>query len=162
MAHLVNDGYAMEIMDGDASHLPITWVKAVLKQLKMLHEGKKLFVISVLGIQSTGKSTLLNTMFGLQFNVSAGRCIWGVFLQLLPVDDELHYKLGCNLIVIIDTEGLRAPELQFVGTQAHDNELATFVIGLPDVTIINIYGKTPGDLDDILQTVIHASIRVKK
>ena len=29
MAHLVNDGYAMEIMDGDASHVPITWVKAV-------------------------------------------------------------------------------------------------------------------------------------
>ena len=101
-------------------------------------------------------------MFGLQFNVRVGRCTRGVFLQLLPVDDQLHYKLGCDLIVIIDTEGLRAPELQFVGTQAHDNELATFVIGLADVTIINIYGETPGDLDDILQTAIHAFIRMKK
>ena len=162
VAHLLNDGYPMEIMDGDASHVPITWVLAVLEQLKWLHGSKKLLIISVLGIQSTGKSTLLNTMFGLQFNVSAGRCTRGVFLQLLPVDDQLHQKLNCDLIIIIDTEGLRAPELQFEGTQAHDNELATFVIGLADVTIINIYGETPGDLDDILQTAIHAFIRMKK
>ena len=162
VANLVSDGYPMEIMDGDASHVPITWVKAVLKELKLLHAAKKLFVISVLGIQSTGKSTLLNTMFGLQFNVSAGRCTRGVFLQLLSLDDQLKHRLNCDLIVIIDTEGLRAPELQFDGTQAHDNELATFVIGLADVTIINIYGETPGDLDDILQTAIHAFIRMKK
>ena len=162
VAQLVNDGYAIEIMDGDASHVPIRWVCAVLGQMKILHEGKKLLVISVLGIQSSGKSTLLNTMFGLQFNVSAGRCTRGVFLQLVPVDDLLQHKLGCDLIVIIDTEGLRAPELQSDVTQAHDNELATFVIGLADVTIINIFGETPGDLDDILQTTVHAFIRMKK
>jgi len=161
-ANLIDEGYGMEVMDGDASHVPITWISAVLDELKSLHEHKKLFTISVLGIQSSGKSTLLNTMFGLQFHASAGRCTRGVFLQLLKVDDEAKKKFNCDLIIVIDTEGLRAPELQFEGTQTHDNELATFVIGLADVTIINIYGETPGDLDDILQTAVHAFIRMKK
>ena len=161
-ASLIDEGYGMEVMDGDASHVPITWISAVLDELKSLHEHKKLFTISVLGIQSTGKSTLLNTMFGLQFHASAGRCTRGVFLQLLKVDDEIKKKFKCDLIMVIDTEGLRAPELQFEGTQTHDNELATFVIGLADVTIVNIYGEAPGDLDDILQTAVHAFIRMKK
>ena len=42
--------------------------------------------------------------------------------------------------LIVDTEGLRAPELQVEGVK-HDNELATFVIGLADTTIINIFGE---------------------
>jgi hypothetical protein len=50
--------------------------------------AKNIFVLSVLGIQSSGKSTLLNTMFGLQFAVSAGRCTRGVFIQLIPWPGE--------------------------------------------------------------------------
>ena len=43
----------------------------------------------------------------------------------------------------------------------HDNELATFVIGLANVTVINIYGEVPGDMDDILQTTVYAFLRMK-
>jgi len=38
--------------------------------------------------------------------------------------------------------------------------LATFVIGLANVTLINIFGETPGDMDDILQSTVHAFIRL--
>ncbi|KAI2666506.1 Interferon-induced very large GTPase 1 [Labeo rohita] len=38
---------------------------------------------------STGKSTMLNVMFGLQFAVSAGRCTRGAFMQLVKVSEEL-------------------------------------------------------------------------
>ena len=163
MVEILNQGYPVELMDGDASHIPMTWVSAVLDQLKDFHKAKKLFVISVVGIQSTGKSTLLNTMFGLQFNVSAGRCTRGAFMQLLPVekDGALSQKLLCDYVLIVDTEGLRAPELNSIESILHDNELATFVIGLADVAIINIYGEAPGDLNDILQTAVHAFIRMK-
>ena len=162
VANLISEGYPIELLDGEASHVPITWVSHVLNNLMLLYQGKKIFTISVLGIQSTGKSTLLNTMFGLQFNTSAGRCTKGVFFQLLTVDSELQEKIKCDLILIIDTEGLRAPELQLDGSQTHDNELATFVIGLADVTVINIKGEAPADLNDILQTAVHAFIRMKR
>lgn len=161
VAKLISEGYPMELMDGDASHVPITWISQVLNQLKLIYKDKKIFTISVLGIQSSGKSTLLNTMFGLQFNMSAGRCTKGVFFQLLAADSVLQSRFAYDLILIIDTEGLRAPELQFDGNQMRDNELATFVIGLADVTIINIKGETPAELNDILQTAVHAFIRMK-
>ena len=161
MADILIQGYPVELMDGDASHVPITWVLAILDQLKTFHRKKRLFIISVLGIQSTGKSTLLNTMFGLQFNVSAGRCTRGAFMQLLPVENCDTQKPSCDFVLIVDTEGLRAPELISKDSYLHDNELATFVIGLADVAIINIYGESPGDLNDILQTSVHAFIRMK-
>ena len=162
IADLLSEGYPVELMDGDAAHVPITWVMAVINRLKEQNvEKQSIFVISVLGIQSTGKSTLLNTIFGLRFNVSAGRCTRGAYFQLLSFNSELRKEIGCDHILIVDTEGLRAPELQYKEQQKHDNELATFVTGLADLTIINIYGETPGELTDILQTAVHAFIRMK-
>ncbi len=165
VAQLLIEGYPLELMDGDATHVPIKWVKAVLEQaVQLLESDQKVYVLSVLGLQSTGKSTMLNTTFGLQFKVSAGRCTRGAFMQLLPFDSRLKSITGCSYVLIVDTEGLRAVELE--GTQKqrqeHDNELATFVIGLANMTIVNIYGEAPGDLDDILQTSVHAFLRMNK
>ena len=74
-------------------------------------------------------------------------------MQLLPLDDLLKQKTECSYVLIVDTEGLRAPELDSLQSQKHDNELATFVIGLANVTLINIYGEVPGDMDDILHVL---------
>ena len=120
------------------------------------------FVLSVLGLQSTGKSTMLNTLFGLQFNVSAGRCTRGAFMQLLKLGEDMTSQTKCDYVLVVDTEGLRAPELDPLKTQKHDNELATFVIGLANMTVINIYGEVPGDMDDILQTSVHAFLRMNQ
>lgn len=159
-AELLIDGYPLEVMDGDAAHVPVRWIRAVLTEVGKLLDDPRVYVMSVLGLQSTGKSTMLNTAFGLQFNVSAGRCTRGAFMQLLPVSEEIKQVTNCAYILVVDTEGLRAPELDSQQTQKHDNELATFVIGLANVTLINIYGEVPGDMDDILQTSVHAFLRM--
>jgi hypothetical protein len=159
-AELLIDGYPLEVVDGDAAHVPLKWFTAVFKEAVMILGHPKVFVLSVLGLQSTGKSTMLNTAFGLQFNVSAGRCTRGAFIQLLPLDEELKQATKCSYVLVVDTEGLRAPELDPLKTQKHDNELATFVIGLANMTLINIYGEVPGDMDDILQTSVHAFLRM--
>ena len=90
----------MELMDGDAGGIAINWIKDVLKSLNLIiGESKRLLVVSVLGVQSSGKSTLLNTMFGLNFAVSSGRCTKGIFAQIVPVDhcmlavDEINHSL---------------------------------------------------------------------
>ena len=159
-AELFVDGYPLEIMDGDAAHVPLKWITAVLEETIQMLDDPNIFVLSVLGLQSIGKSTMLNTTFGLHFNVSAGRCTRGAFMQLLPLDNELRTKTNCSYVLIVDTEGLRAPQLDPLKTQNHDNELATFVIGLANMTLINIYGEVPGDMDDILQTSVHAFLRM--
>ena len=149
-------------MDGDAAHVPLQWVMDVLKEARKKLSNPKLFVLSVLGVQSSGKSTMLNTIFGMQFNVSAGRCTRGAFMQLLQLDDDLKKKTKCSYVLIVDTEGLRGPEINAITMQKHDNELATFVIGLANMTLINIYGEITGDMDDILQTSVHAFIRMSE
>ena len=161
-AKLLMNGYPLELMDGDAAHVPIRWVQAILNEVVLLLRDPRVFVLSVLGLQSTGKSTLLNTVFGLQFNFSSGRCTRGAYMQLLPISDDLREEIKCDYILVIDTEGLRAPELDSLQSQKHDNELAAFVIGLANDTIINIYGEVAGDMDDILQTSVHAFIRMRE
>ena len=157
-ARLVLAGYPLEVMDGDAVNMPLRWLKSVLRHIRSIVGKKKLFVVSVLGIQSSGKSTLLNTMFGLQFAVSAARCTRGVFMQVIEVDTS--NDLPFHYVCVIDSEGLRAPEMGKVGHD-HDNELATLVIGIGDVTLINVKGENYCEMRDILQIAVHAFLRMK-
>ncbi|CDQ85994.1 unnamed protein product [Oncorhynchus mykiss] len=163
-AQMLLDGFPIELVDGDASNIPLKWISAVLTQLHTLVDSNsKIRVVTVLGVQSTGKSTLLNTMFGVQFAVSSGRCTRGAFMLLIKVNKELKEELKCDFIMIIDTEGLKSPELaQLDDSHEHDNELATLVIGLSDVTIINIAMENNTEMKDILQIVVHAFIRMKE
>uniref|UniRef100_A0A672KGP6 Interferon-induced very large GTPase 1-like n=1 Tax=Sinocyclocheilus grahami TaxID=75366 RepID=A0A672KGP6_SINGR len=161
-AEMMISGSPLELMDGDASHVPVIWISAVLDQLVQKLGDQRVFVLSVLGIQSSGKSTMLNAMFGLQFAVSAGRCTRGAFMQLVRVSDEMKTQLNFDYILVVDTEGLRAPELAGRSTRDHDNELATFVVGLANLTLINISGENPSEMQDILQIVVQAFMRMKK
>ncbi|XP_044196793.1 interferon-induced very large GTPase 1-like isoform X2 [Thunnus albacares] len=163
-AGLLLDGFPLELVDGDASNIPLRWVSDVLSQLSDLVSPKsKILVVTVLGVQSTGKSTLLNTMFGVQFAVSSGRCTRGAFMLLIRVNEDVKKVLNCDFMVIIDTEGLKSPELaQLDDSHEHDNELATLVVGLSDITIINIAMENSTEMKDILQIVVHAFLRMKE
>ncbi|XP_073692749.1 interferon-induced very large GTPase 1-like [Garra rufa] len=163
-AELMLDGFPLELVDGDASNIPLRWVSDVLQHVNFLVQpNNKIMVVTVLGVQSTGKSTLLNTMFGVQFAVSSGRCTRGAFMQLIRVTEDIKKELGCDYLVIIDTEGLKSPELaKLDDSHEHDNELATLVVGLSDITIINIAMENSTEMKDILQIVVHAFIRMNE
>ncbi|XP_041432673.1 uncharacterized protein LOC108705602 isoform X14 [Xenopus laevis] len=163
-ADLLLRGFPLELIDGDASNIPLQWLQDVLHELDN-KTGKccRMGVITVLGVQSTGKSTLLNTMFGLQFPVSSGRCTRGAFMTLMKVRENFQGELGCEFILVIDTEGLRAPELTSLeNSNEHDNELATLVVGLSDITIVNMAMENTTEMKDILQIVVHAFLRMKE
>ncbi|KAM9339733.1 LOW QUALITY PROTEIN: interferon-induced very large GTPase 1-like [Symphorus nematophorus] len=161
-AELMISGHPMELMDGDAANVPLTWISSLLDEVIKKLGNKRVFVLSVLGVQSSGKSTMLNAMFGLQFAVSAGRCTKGAFMQLVKVSEEMEKDFKFDYILVVDTEGLRAPELAGKATLHHDNELATFVVGLGNMTLINIFGENPAEMQDVLQIVVQAFMRMKK
>ncbi|XP_039455446.1 interferon-induced very large GTPase 1-like, partial [Oreochromis aureus] len=160
-AELLLDGFPLELVDGDASNIPLRWVSDVLSQLSdLVSPNRKILVVTVLGVQSTGKSTLLNTMFGVQFAVSSGRCTRGAFMLLIKINEDMKKILNCDFMLIIDTEGLKSPELaQLDNSYEHDNELATLVVGLSDVTIVNIAMENSTEMKDIL---VHAFLRMKE
>ncbi|XP_057201334.1 interferon-induced very large GTPase 1-like [Triplophysa rosa] len=161
-AEMMISGFPLELMDGDAAHVPLIWISAVLDKLNQKLGDQRVFVLSFLGIQSSGKSTMLNAMFGLEFAVSAGRCTRGAFMQLIRVSEDMKHQMKFDYILVVDTEGLRALQLSGKSTRHHDNELATFVVGLGHLTLINIFGENPSEMQEILQIVVQAFLRMKK
>ncbi|XP_036423981.1 up-regulator of cell proliferation-like [Colossoma macropomum] len=163
-AELLLAGFPLELLDGEASNIPQKWISDVLMELhRKVGQKSRLLVLTVLGVQSSGKSTLLNTMFGVQFAVSSGRCTRGASMLFLPLGEDLKEELQCDFVLLIDTEGLKSPALALLeDSYEHDNELATLVIGLSDVTIINIAMENSTEMKDVLQIAVHAFLRMKE
>ena len=157
-AEMLLSGQPLELLDGDSSYIPLRWFNAVYRKLEEKTKDRKIFVISVLGIQSSGKSTMLNTMFGLEFPVSAGRCTRGAFASLIPVSDSLNSASNFDFVLIIDTEGLKGSA---DSQRERDNELATFAIGVADVTIVNIFGENHNEMKEFLEIAVHAFLKMK-
>ena len=156
MAELMMDGTAIEIMDGDAMNVPIDWICAILHKVENRNHSK-IYKVSTLGAQSCGKSTVLNTMFGLNFPVDSGRCTRGAYMQLVKVDESLKETLKCGYVAVMDTEGLMSRS-KVDGTE-YDNELTTFIIGLSDLTLVIIKGEG-NEMTDVLPIAIHAFLRM--
>ncbi len=109
--------------------------------IKKCFEGitDRVAVVSIIGKQSSGKSTLLNFLFGCDFATSEGRCTRGVY--------GTYYRFStvkfsnCEGLFVIDTEGLFAPlnrkdestRLDF------DSRLALFCFAISDLVIVNIH-----------------------
>ena len=158
-AELLLRGHSYEVLDGEANHVPVRWVKRVIEALSSkVGRDKRLFVIGIIGVQSSGKSTLLNTMFGQNLAVSSARCTRGVLMQLIAVS---AVGAGFDYIVLLDTEGLANPQQDAEVMRNHDNELATFVVGLSDLTIVNISMESTVEVRNILQITVLALIRMQ-
>ncbi|KAL0166754.1 hypothetical protein M9458_038598, partial [Cirrhinus mrigala] len=87
----------------------------------------------------------------------------GAFMLLIGVSEEFRSELQCDYILVIDTEGLKSPEMaKLDNSYEHDNELATVVVGLSDLTIVNIAMENATEMKDTLQIVVHAFLRMKE
>ena len=156
MAAVLMEGTAIELMDGDAVNVPVEWLSSVLNNIESGVQTT-LFKVSVLGAQSCGKSTLLNTVYGLNFPVSSGRCTRGAYLQLVKVDESLKETIRCDYLAVIDSEGLMSRSK--ASDTDYDNELSTFIIGLSDLTLVIIKGEG-NEMQDVLPLAIHVFLRM--
>ncbi|CAG8801413.1 15011_t:CDS:1, partial [Racocetra fulgida] len=153
----------IELIDGDSGKVSGAWLFAIFKEISMKYPDLRIFVISILGLQSSGKSTLLNALFSCRFAVSPGRCTRGLFRRLLFLESELREELNVDAILLIDTEGLGAPEkVNEKDALQKDRLLATFVMGISNLTLINVLGEYMNDLIEILQIAIVAMARLEK
>ncbi|XP_020662938.3 up-regulator of cell proliferation-like [Pogona vitticeps] len=163
-ADLMLEGFTLELFDEDVSNTPLQWISDVLTELHNKLEGQsKIMVITVLGVQGTEKSTLLNTMFGLQFAVNRGQYGRSASVAFLKVTEDLAEDLGCDAILVIDTEGLTSPAMVKVeGAYLRNiNNLATLVAGLTDITIVNMARENTTEIKDVFQMVACAFLERK-
>ena len=156
VAELLTEGIAIEILDSDSMDVPVSWLNAVFLAVENCSKST-LFKVSALGAQSSGKSTLLNTIFRSNFPVSSGRCTRGAFLQLVKLEDSLREILNCHYVAVIDSEGLMS-RTRF-GYSDFDNELSTFIIGISDLTLVVIKGEG-SEMQEVLPLAIHVFLRM--
>ncbi|MCO5593060.1 hypothetical protein L7F22_047065 [Adiantum nelumboides] len=156
--HLM-DGFSMEILDGDSGMFCREWVDTILSELHTLttqalnkQRPARVFVLSVVGLQSSGKSTLLNLMFGTQLHTSAGRCTRGVHFQLVKAErDEYDY------VLLLDTEGIRSPEFYgLYGSHIRDNRLGTFALLPVDASVLLVPNEDDTGLKEVLSMALLA------
>ena len=158
MADMLEEGKAMEIIDGDIDKLEKDSLHEIMKLIEDRkaagrRSGNQLVVITILGPQSSGKSTLLNFLTGAKFHVSAGRCTKGLNAMLLRT--EFH---GAQEILILDSEGLFSIERN---DPKYDRRLAIFCFSVSNFLLINIKGELNTQVKEVLQVSIYALKQIK-
>ena len=99
------------------------------------NEYQNVQIVSILGTQSTGKSSFLNSMYNLDFPVNGARTTKGVNMRILKSRDKR------DSFILLDTEGLRALEMKHLDPRKQrkkDFRLAVFVLGIADICLVNI------------------------
>ena len=115
--------------------------------LPILNQGISYYVISILGMQSSGKSTLLNYLFGCDFETSAGRCTRGIYSNIIQTPKSK------TKILLLDTEGLASMESN---DKCFDHKIALMCLGLSDLVLINQNGELSKHIKDLLSISLYA------
>ena len=133
------NGFPFEIIDGDNFYCQQKFLTEIMKQF----EKERILVISVIGPQNSGKSTLLNYMFGTLFDVRDGRCTRGIYGSLVKANNIE----GIEYLLLIDTEGLLSIEK---ADKEYDRRLVLFCLAVSHLVIVNMLSDINETLKDML------------
>ncbi|CAF4476018.1 unnamed protein product [Rotaria socialis] len=149
LARLVYRGLGIHILRSRPLLCQSGLMEICLKQLRVTEDGQ-LATLTVIGEQSSAKSSLLNTTFGYNFRVSAGRCTIGMYLGVV------YYK---NMtIIILDTEGLLSLE---ESGSIFDNQMITMAVLSSHIVLINHKGELSASLEGLIGMSLFAKLHLQ-
>jgi energy-coupling factor transporter ATP-binding protein EcfA2 len=145
---LFMEGIPLEIVNGDNFSFSYPFLSKVLKIL----QNKKFSTISIIGPQSSGKSTLLNFLYGSSFPVSSGRCTRGLFASFVKSKDGKD-------VMILDSEGLFSVEK---GSKEYDRKVVLLALAGSHKTMMNIKGELGTHVQEIMEICLYTlqSLRI--
>ena len=145
--NVVLEGNPIQLLRGHPLYMASDFLSHVLRKIHAdSHQScKKLFVVSVIGEQSSAKSTLLNYLFGCGFQTQAGRCTKGLYVSLVhtPQID----------VLVLDSEGLMSVEH---GSADSDNTITLMAAACSHVVIVNQKGEIVRQLRQLLGVAVFA------
>ena len=170
----IMNGEPFELIDGDnlvfhSKDIDILLQEYYEKQKSIFdsytNKGMELseapIVISILGAQNSGKSTLLNYLFGCRFATRSGRCTKGVYGSLFQMQKCIN---NSKTLLILDTEGLSAVERENSESGDiidFDRTLALFCLSVSHIIIINIMGDISVAQKNLLEVCAYSLNRLK-
>ncbi|RKF75027.1 Protein sey1 [Golovinomyces cichoracearum] len=156
----------IQIINGDKQFN--TNLNTYLRVTKTAHSGFNYHLISVFGSQSTGKSTLLNHLFGTQFGVMSEterrqttKGIWMSTNKQEKNEETDSHKMAGG-ILIMDVEGTDGRERG--EDQDFERKSALFALATSEVLIVNIWehqvGLYQGANMGLLKTVFEVNLQL--
>ncbi|RMZ98090.1 Interferon-induced very large GTPase 1 [Brachionus plicatilis] len=143
---LIRNGHSIHLLRGSPLSVKSNLLKDIMGRLD---NYRNIHVLSVIGEQSSAKSSLLNSLFGCDFRTSAGRCTVGIYMNFVTCGDKT--------IVILDTEGLASIESN---NKLFDNQMATMSVFSSHLILINHKGEISSNLENILGITYFAKINL--
>jgi hypothetical protein len=148
VVELINKGNPIHLLRGR----PLKVESKVLERVfDKLSKYENIFVISIIGQQSSAKSSLLNALFGCDFHTSAGRCTIGIYLNFVKYKDKT--------IFIFDTEGLMSVETY---DKIFDHQMATMALFSSHLILINTKNESDANLANLLGVSLYAKLINRK
>ncbi|KAF7543368.1 hypothetical protein G7Z17_g10797 [Cylindrodendrum hubeiense] len=136
-----------------------------LQLTKVADAGFNYHLISVFGSQSTGKSTLLNSLFGTEFSVMSEterrQTTKGIWMSKNKREESAGTKMAENILVM-DVEGTDGRERG--EDQDFERKSALFALATSEVLILNIWehqvGLYQGANMGLLKTVFEVNLQL--
>lgn len=117
MDHLLSNSFSIGMKTREIS---FSYLDKILNKID--HNVR---IVGIIGRQSTGKSYLMNRIFGTRFAVAAGRCTDGIWMSHAVCNGQEHLVLDC--------EGLFSDQR----TEDEEIKLIAFLAAMCDVTILS-------------------------
>jgi protein SEY1 len=142
-------------------------LSAYLNVTKVIPAGFNYHLISVFGSQSTGKSTLLNHLFGTQFGVMSEQerrqTTKGIWMAKNKKDtSDANGRTMADNILVMDVEGTDGRERG--EDQDFERKSALFALATSEVLIVNIWehqvGLYQGANMGLLKTVFEVNLQL--
>ena len=151
MAYLFLKKHPLEILNGEYLTVSDIWLKAVFGQLGKVHKlalsTPRVCVISIMGLQSSGKSTFLNSLFRLGLSTKDDKCTRGsnaILLEVNKSESKGSKLIIPDFVILVDTEGLGSLEnlrsslsKNSNGSEFKDSKMILFNLGISNHCIMN-------------------------
>ncbi|CAJ1409067.1 unnamed protein product [Effrenium voratum] len=143
-ASLLASGQPFQVLHSRPLQMAGQFLRTVLASIGAPAEPG-IYVVSVIGAQSSAKSTLLNFLFGSGFAVASGRCTRGLYASYFVI----HHRP----VLVLDSEGLLS-----LGSEGStfDGQIAMMCMTCSHLVLVNNKGELSRQLQDLLEVCLFA------
>ncbi|XP_078167910.1 protein ROOT HAIR DEFECTIVE 3-like [Carex rostrata] len=156
---MAEESCSVQLIDGDGEY-NVSGVESFMKTIKLAECGLSYAVVSIMGPQSSGKSTLMNHLFKTNFREM------DAFKGRSQTTKGIWMARGLNiepLTIIMDLEGSDGRERGEDDT-AFEKQSALFALAVSDIVLINMWchdiGREQAANKPLLKTVFQVMMRL--